>query len=1244
MAAQPEESDPELEHKDRTAAEMESNQGGDELPCPSNDTSWKECFHEKVQQRCLSLQETKVRLVQAQKAEEAKVRRREPGDWLAREWYNEEKETLDTRIYLLDSLLPTLIPGVENLLMEVERNHVLVSDQKATRFNPVNHLGEYLMRHNPQYNVPTKPGPYLREMKVVSDDLKSLRQGPAQRLGLINLKYAYDGVFLIPVPMSRRLIQMRAEAKSKREEREEVERQKAEETARRKEVLAALFKEWTVDGDYRIPAALLVLLYTEHVSSDKFQEIMEYLQKCAEDFQEATKHDTQRQIFTNLFQVCDYRKVGVLDRQKILALLRDFYDGSVMIDEWEFWNPRKWPIIELQDINLMDFWGSLGDKEVCEEFSENVILSQTEISEGEILGHEPVDDDKQETDRMSTSVTEGIVEATDLDGDTLYSEKSTHEDTKTEREAEPETVVRQDEALPGSASAENSLNIDGEPGPGKSEESTLGREPEIETKPERDHTSATEPGSGKSEESILGREPEIETKPEGDHTSATEPGSGKSEESILGREPEIETKPEGDHTSSTEPGSEGQVSQEDSGVTESAPEATSTASGDGAVTDTGVTDSQQDTPAAEAVQEAPASNQSQSDQETSSEIRLKGEDLLPDQGKDSGPSVAKIQNHQDSCTKSSFAASCLTLPQFVQLMDNFVGEDISLPIVKRLTAFIKQEYKQTEEERKKLLEKVHLMSRMTQRRVLLETLFEKWDSNACGSLDLEEVVAVLRTFKGGMGKDALMKAREQLCSRYPQLSRVGKLSPKALQTFLELIAATSPGKEDETFDNLVRFLTTSVEQSVEQNVEQSHTKSLQSSARKKWLHDIQQAAESSVTSLEPVYKAVIKALSQDMEAHGNNKRISAYIAFLEENQLPTEQGEVLLRYVACTADDAPHVLNQELHRDMKGISFAAIDQGKPIHVPRVQLHGNIHFWNSDRPVEESMGSFLVLPLYDAHWRAFGILGLDTLRDQSEKSFFQMHEITFYQGVCHAFSKAYDFICVRENVLQVAVTALDWLYPRTPSIHAVTTYLVAPGKDEDYALCKVITTDNTGQKEIHSPSVVLLREENLLRDYLFKCRESSEVTLTSVYGEHHIAVPLHDLSRQTLAIFDISIGQHKKLPPEEQKDLQRMLKMAQAACLEILQRSLEETEPTQVLGIVHTDKLDDNLIREIYCFDPTASSVQVQAELLLDLISDVPQAAVWQQDSAPAEYLYQWLRTCLALAEITKRQHTEIKHP
>lgn len=77
------------------------------------------------------------------------------------------------------------------------------------------------------------------------------------RVGLVNLKYSYDGIFLIHVAMSYRLAQMKAEAKNKREEREELERQKAEETKRRKEVLAALFKEWTVDDSDRIPAALV---------------------------------------------------------------------------------------------------------------------------------------------------------------------------------------------------------------------------------------------------------------------------------------------------------------------------------------------------------------------------------------------------------------------------------------------------------------------------------------------------------------------------------------------------------------------------------------------------------------------------------------------------------------------------------------------------------------------------------------------------------------------------------------------------------------------------------------------------------------------------------------------------------------------------------------------------------------------------------------------------------------------------
>ncbi|XP_050765162.1 EF-hand calcium-binding domain-containing protein 5 [Gymnogyps californianus] len=1185
MAAQPEEAaqtaglkHPKLGGKNMSATEMKRNQGNDELPCLSNYAPWKECFYEKVQQRCLRLQETKVKTMHAQKAKEEKVKKRELCDWLSKEWFSEEKESLGTRIYLLDKLLPTLIPGVEKLLMEVERKNVLAPDKEPTKFNPIGFLGEYLMRHNPQYSISTKPGPYLRGMKMVVEELKTEMPGTT----------------------SERLARMKAEAKNKRKDREQVDNMTSQVKEMRKEALAIQFKESTVDVSGRIPVAQVqsalrsfpdviasipidvrkaicdrkleivdtlekkenidefteyVHSYAEHLSNDMFQEILKPLCQCADDFQEAIRHDMWRQMFTDLFLHCDYGKVGLLDRQKILALLVDFYDRSPVIAKRGFCNPRQWPIIELQEIELADLWGGLDDQEVCEELSEKLVLSQTGISEGEILAYEPVDDNRQGPYRMRTGVREGLFEQMGM--------------------SEAET---------------------------------------------------------------------------------------------------------------------GGISKEENQAAESS--------------------DAKDAPVAEVVKETAARKESfsrqhgsQFSQQTSSATRLQDEDLLQDQGKDLRPIMAEIQNCWASHTRSAFDESYLNLPQFVQLMETFVGADISLPTVKRLIAFIKEEYKQTEEEKMEQLEKVHRISRLAQRKLLLEALFEKWDNNASGFLDLEEVDAVLSTFKEGMEKEALRKAKKHLCSRYPQLSRVGKLSPKAFQTFLELVVSEFTGNEDEAIGNLVEFLTTSVER--------SRMKRLQSLTRRKWLHNIQQAAETSGASMEPVYKAVFKALSQDAEAHGDNKKISAYIALLEENQLSPERGQILLHYVACTADDAPYVLNQILYRDMKGISFAAVEEGKPVHVPRVQLHGNIHFWNYDRPVEERKGSLLVLPLHDARWRVFGILGLDTLRDQCEKTIFLTHEISFYQGVSHAFSRAYHHICTLENVLQMTVTALDWLYPRAPSIHTVIMYLVEPGKDKtwDYTLRKMITTDSTGQKEIHSSPVPLLRQEDLLRDYLFKCIDSSEVVRTSVCGEYHIAVPLRDLSGQALGIFDISIGHHQKLPPREHKDLQKMLKMAQAACSEILKMSLEETEPTYVLEAEHVAnlrhagilfhrfmlqdlrecvqkldaesfaeiksyveppalvhnivkavlllfhpnwkgsektenwsqcklKLDDNLIQEIYCFDPTAASAQVQAELLLDCITGVPRAAVWQQGSVPAEYLYHWVHTCLSLAEITRSLHSK----
>ncbi|XP_067166041.1 EF-hand calcium-binding domain-containing protein 5 [Apteryx mantelli] len=1294
MAAQPEEAAqipglklPKHGDKNMTVTEMKTNQGSDELPCLSNYAPWKEYFYEKVQQRTLSLQETKVKMIQAQKAKEEKVNKREPCDWLSKEWFSEEKYSLDTRIYLLDKLLPTLIPGVEKLLMEVERKNVLATDKHPTKFDPIIFLGEYLMRHNPQSDIFTKPDPYVRGLKMLTEELK----------------------IEVPDTTSNRLARMKFEAKSKHKRREQVENIKSQVKEKRKEALAIQFKEWTVDVSGRIPIALVqsalrsfldvtastpisagkevydrkleivdtlekkvnIDEFTEYVhstienlSSDMFQELLKHLCQCADDFRETIRHDMWRQMFTDLFLDCDYGKAGLLNRQIVLALLEEFYDRSPVIAKRGFCNPRRWPVAELQEIELADLWGGLDDREVCEELSEKSALSQTDISEGQTLAYEP--------DGVSTMKSTDF-EPSDLDGDTIHSEKSTFRgDTGTETQAESASADSQEESFPRSAFTGDCVTRDEEPGSEKQMEEgefSLCREPVPETNMGEDYM-----------------------------ISDTEPGT------------EGQVRPEGDNW----------IAEPTKTIPRPTPEVTSMTSEEEAV----------------AGKETSARKESFSKQydnrrQASSETRPQAEDLLQDQDKgdlltsdlsfryssygeripedwncensrfpDLRPIMAEIQSRGASHIRSAFDESCLNLLQFVQLMETFVGKGTSLPTMKRLIAFIKEEYKQTEEEKMEQLRKVHRSSLLARRKLLLEALFEKWDNNGSGFLDLKEVDAVLNTFKEGMEKKALRNAKKHLCSRYPQPSRMGKLSPQTFQTYLELAVSELTGDEDEVIDNLVEFLTTSVEQ--------SHMEHLRRLARRKWLHSIQQAAETSGANMEPVYKAVFKVLSQDAEAHGDNKKISAYIALLEENQVSPERGWILLHYVACTADDAPYVLNQILYRDMEGVSFAAVEEGKPIHVPKVQLHGNIHFWNYDRPVEERRGSFLVLPLQDARWRVFGILGLDTLRDEGEKTIFLTHEISFYQGVSHAFSKAYHHVCTLKNVLQVMLTALDWLYSRAPNIHTVITYLMEPGQDKtcDYALRKVITTDHTGQREIYTSPVLLLRKENLLRDYLFKCTDSSQVIGTYVCGEYHFAIPLRDLSGQALGVLDLSIGHHQELPPHEHKDLQKMLKMVQAACSEILKMSSGETEPIYVLEAEHAAslrhagilfhrfmlqdlrecvqklkaedfaeikryveppalvhnivkavlllfypkwkgsektenwsqcilKLDDNLIQKIYCFDPTAASVQVQAEGLLDCITGVLRADVWKHGSLPAEYLYDWVGTCLSLITLTK---------
>ena len=66
-------------------------------------------------------------------------------------------------------------------------------------------------------------------------------------------------------------------------------------------------------------------------------------------------------------------------------------------------------------------------------------------------------------------------------------------------------------------------------------------------------------------------------------------------------------------------------------------------------------------------------------------------------------------------------------------------------------------------------------------------------------------------------------------------------------------------------------------------------------------------------------RVTLRYYFQDAETHGNNKQISANIAMLEKNDVAPGRGDVMLRYVAATPEDAVFLLGKALFPDMRSI-------------------------------------------------------------------------------------------------------------------------------------------------------------------------------------------------------------------------------------------------------------------------------------------------------------------------------------
>ena len=134
-------------------------------------------------------------------------------DILAKEWLESQFFDLDTRVYLLDKLLPTLVLGLEKLLIEVGKR------PPEKHFNPINYLAQYLMRNNPRYSNFPEASPYVRGLRKICEELRQT---------MLN---------------QDRLAAMKADMQKRREEAAEMEK-KQEELEHRKAVITEQCMKW----------------------------------------------------------------------------------------------------------------------------------------------------------------------------------------------------------------------------------------------------------------------------------------------------------------------------------------------------------------------------------------------------------------------------------------------------------------------------------------------------------------------------------------------------------------------------------------------------------------------------------------------------------------------------------------------------------------------------------------------------------------------------------------------------------------------------------------------------------------------------------------------------------------------------------------------------------------------------------------------------------------------------------------
>ncbi|THD23167.1 EF-hand calcium-binding domain-containing protein 5 [Fasciola hepatica] len=957
-------------------------------------------------------------------------------DVLATEWLNLDQRTIENRAYLIDSVLPQVVLGLEHILREAVKKQLVGPNTKLEaiqskgadpNFNPINRLAEFLMRNNHKYNNFCETSPYVRGLRNTVAKLK-------------------DEMFM---RCDSQLAKLKAAVMKTREERIRRRKEDEEEGNYREARVNDLFEKFLSSGKQSVETSTVhdviyaflnlsvklpesirqilvpifekstvedcpetygrnefvtyVMLYAKPLNKDIFEIFIDHMELCASEYRNAVEKEKKKHLMTKFFLSCDLDQSGGISRDRLRVLCERYFESAPKDMRELLRNPADWPVREYHLRVISPTPEPLNDG--------NISNAADDMAKSG-LGLTPDQNNSAALVLDEVKHSEANVES---------QSSSTSEKTYTQCIDQPESDLNA--MIADNRSTEN-LAID---------------------------------------ETLKAAEPITKD----DHLMV---------------DTELHAV---------------QINEKQEAIPDPFP--------------------------------------------LDKQIIISKLSALAKSVGHSAYSWSERQVHH------GYQFERLTLPQFLQFMNQFIIDVAPLAVVSQVVQYFGREFHKIRCTEQTVKSEMYQVISVTNNNEY-SFLPIKANEELVKKIRLARAHSFVRHEKPNTGqpRNTFSKTSHDLGetnSSVPGRIRFG------FPEFRSLLVSTFQTKDvencglisEEILLDLTKLITSVTSCSGSDLEEQ-----LRTNTRRKWLKDIDRTVEKSTISMQLVYTSVFEALLKDNLQFGNRKEVSAHFSVLQSSTNPKEN--VLNCVAAVPESEARHIVGLQLHPYQTSLSFRVIRTGEPIRLNQLTKENvdDAHFWDKEKAktirteIRQSnnprFASCLVLPVTNALTKIIGVLGVDTLTASNTQPGFADHELEFYQGVATRLGRAYSLISSRRLFAQTVQSGFEWLSYRVQHLDRLVFYQCQDYqsgadaiKESDVGaqvrqciLQQVVTKHQFQPAVLHQTNVGIKRTGNQCMEYLFNVADTSEPCDINWLGTRHMIYPLRDSENVAFGLVDLYV--------------------------------------------------------------------------------------------------------------------------